>query len=403
MYCVVNTLPVSHIFTMSFIHTGTGNKSELDTSLPLWLAVNNPVYFDNENDEVLRKYNQLQAKWGAGKGFYAPYMPPVEFTPENPYCSLKVVCYSRISTFCTELGLVEVVIGRSLAEVRPYMQQILMTLTLLSYGIEVVVKDIYEESFIQKTHICLYVLRKTFSGRKERAKATEVAFYLHAPSNARTLENLCIQEVTPQLSLSEAQMKAYLDTPQRGINPALWELGIKNNPDPKTYIPVVKIGFLELEKKSIDLEKHSAELQAKMKDMMEEITQLQQKQDMMNSALRRAMLMQNNLTTRILRLMSAHELQEKKGTPFGMTEESLCLELENVHLQLNKYPVSYRRMLDEIMDKVPATRGEFFDIHHLDVKKEETIMERLVRLQIDMETMVCGLKKQMQVFSKAKE
>lgn len=45
-----------------------GALGQPDPSLALHLAICTPSYFNNENDEVLRKWNQLQAFWGAGKG-----------------------------------------------------------------------------------------------------------------------------------------------------------------------------------------------------------------------------------------------------------------------------------------------------------------------------------------------
>lgn len=55
------------------------------------------------------------------------------------------------------------------------------------------------------------------------------------------------------------------------------------------------------------------------------------------------------------------------------------------------------------MDEVPATLGESSGIHHLDVQKQKTIVERLARLQIDMEKLVCETEKLMYVFRKMKE
>lgn len=60
-----------------------------DPSLALHLAICTPSYFNNENDEVLRKWNQLQAFGGAGKGtampwsdFYFPLTVPCESDPK---------------------------------------------------------------------------------------------------------------------------------------------------------------------------------------------------------------------------------------------------------------------------------------------------------------------------------
>lgn len=44
-------------------------------------------------------------------------MPPVEFTPENPYCRFKVVCYARIPSYHNEDGIVQAVLAKPLSEI----------------------------------------------------------------------------------------------------------------------------------------------------------------------------------------------------------------------------------------------------------------------------------------------
>lgn len=54
-------------------------------------ALSAPTLLGDERDSILAKWNQLQAYWGTGKGYYSNNNPPVEFTQENPFCRFKVI------------------------------------------------------------------------------------------------------------------------------------------------------------------------------------------------------------------------------------------------------------------------------------------------------------------------
>lgn len=54
-------------------------------------ALSAPTLLGDERDTILAKWNQLQAYWGTGKGYYSNNNPPVDFTQENPFCRFKVV------------------------------------------------------------------------------------------------------------------------------------------------------------------------------------------------------------------------------------------------------------------------------------------------------------------------
>ena len=47
--------------------------------------------FNDERDDILKKWNMLQACWGTGKGYYNSGQPPVEYTPQNPF--YRLVCF----------------------------------------------------------------------------------------------------------------------------------------------------------------------------------------------------------------------------------------------------------------------------------------------------------------------
>lgn len=292
-----------------------------DPSLALHLAICTPSYFNNENDEVLRKWNQLQAFWGAGKGYYAPNMPPVEFTPENPYCRFKAVCYARIPDYRNEDGHVLINIGKPLSEVEQHKQQIVTTLTTLFNGAEVVVELVYAGQSINQTVVHMHVLQPLPNGGKQKAPSSDVYRHMAAPTSAETVKNLCILDVIPLVSLNDKQMKEYLDTPQRGIDPALWEQGKRENPNPKKFFPVVKVGFQELQMQFKEQEQHAEKLQTSMKEITDAITQLKHKQAMVKAAIQNAKWKQANLMRRVLKLVSAQEVERKRGVPLDQTEE----------------------------------------------------------------------------------
>ena len=52
-------------------------------------AVSLPQIFGDERDAVIAKWNQIQALWGTGKGYYYQNQF-VEFKPTNPFCRFKV-------------------------------------------------------------------------------------------------------------------------------------------------------------------------------------------------------------------------------------------------------------------------------------------------------------------------
>ena len=63
----------------------------------LGTAVTLPQIYGDERDAIIAKWNQLQAYWGTGKGYYSN-QGFVTFTPDNPYCRFKVfkfvICFN---------------------------------------------------------------------------------------------------------------------------------------------------------------------------------------------------------------------------------------------------------------------------------------------------------------------
>ena len=54
------------------------------------MAVSLTNIYGDERDTILAKWNQIQAFWGSGKGYFNQQGDAVNFTPDNPFCRFKV-------------------------------------------------------------------------------------------------------------------------------------------------------------------------------------------------------------------------------------------------------------------------------------------------------------------------
>lgn len=72
--------------------------------------------FGDERDEVLKKWNILQACWGIGKGYYNPSQPPIEYNHKNPFYRFKTVSYSVIPNRDNSEGMVQLFFNKKASE-----------------------------------------------------------------------------------------------------------------------------------------------------------------------------------------------------------------------------------------------------------------------------------------------
>uniref|UniRef100_H2ZJL9 Uncharacterized protein n=1 Tax=Ciona savignyi TaxID=51511 RepID=H2ZJL9_CIOSA len=60
----------------------------------------------------MTKWNQIQAFWGTGRGFYKKDGAHVDFTPQNHFCRFKAVGFSCLPSAKDEDGLISLVCGK---------------------------------------------------------------------------------------------------------------------------------------------------------------------------------------------------------------------------------------------------------------------------------------------------
>lgn len=93
--------------------------------------------FNDERDDILKKWNMLQACWGTGKGYYNSTQPPVDYTAHNPFYRLilfnqyskenslaffnfrfKAMGYNVIPEQDNSEGIVKLVFNKKIADLR---------------------------------------------------------------------------------------------------------------------------------------------------------------------------------------------------------------------------------------------------------------------------------------------
>ncbi|KAF7218203.1 nuclear pore complex protein Nup54-like, partial [Nothobranchius furzeri] len=174
-------------------------------------ALSAPTLLGDERDSILAKWNQLQAYWGTGKGYYSNNNPPVEFTQENSFCRFKAVGYSCIPVSKDEDGLVVLVLNKKEADVRAQQQQL-----------------------VESLHKVLGS-NQTLSVNVDGVKALP---------NDQT--EVIIKKNYTRSFFHRAQLKQLLQNAPAGVDPIIWEQAKVDNPDPERLIPVPMVGFKEL-------------------------------------------------------------------------------------------------------------------------------------------------------------
>ena len=103
------------------------------------LAANNPTdqlinaimrvsMFGDDRDNLLARWNLLQASWGIGKAYFANNQQPVNLNSDNPLCRFKAIGYSAIAKpggGNIDNELLCIIIKKKPTEVEPLKQQLI--------------------------------------------------------------------------------------------------------------------------------------------------------------------------------------------------------------------------------------------------------------------------------------
>lgn len=319
----------------------------------LAMAVSLPQIYGDERDAIIARWNQLQAYWGTGKGFFSQ-QGAVDFKPDNHFCRFKALGYHLIPMGENEQGQVALVLAKKEAEVTAAQQQVMDTLhrilgskPTLSVCVEGI-KPLPED----KTEVVIYVLERPASGPAKRVMANELFNFL-SQGTARTqvTSQLNVESMMPKVGWTPEQLKEYLEKPPAGVDPLLWQQAKLDNPDPEKYIPVPMIGFKELQKR-LRLQAEQTRLYQQRLDVIAgDLSNLQTQHSTMLSKLEDYKRKDLELGHRLLKVITKQEIYRKMGYAIQEEEETLKVQLEQLQVELN-HPTQFKGRLNELMSQM---------------------------------------------------
>ncbi|XP_036973815.1 nucleoporin p54 isoform X4 [Acanthopagrus latus] len=316
-------------------------------------ALSAPTLLGDERDSILAKWNQLQAYWGTGKGYYSNNNPPVDFTQENPFCRFKAVGYSCVPVSKDEDGLVVLLLNKKEADVRAQQQQLVeslhkilgsnQTLTVNVDGVKALPND--------QTEVIVYVVERSPNGTSKRIPATTLFGYLEQANVKMQLTQIGVIMSVTRTELSPAQLKQLLQNAPAGVDPIIWEQAKVDNPDPEKLIPVPMVGFKELLRRLQIQEQMTKQHQTRVDIISNDISELQKNQATTVAKIAQYKRKLMDLSHRVLQVLIKQEIQRKSGYAIQVDEEHLRVQLDTIQSELNA-PTQFKGRLNELMSQI---------------------------------------------------
>ncbi|KAA8584464.1 hypothetical protein FQN60_008249 [Etheostoma spectabile] len=276
-------------------------------------ALSAPTLLGDERDSILAKWNQLQAYWGTGKGYYSNNNQPVDFTQENPFCRFKAVGYSCVPVSKDEDGFVVLLLNKKEADVRAQQQQLVECLhkVLGSNQTLTVNVDCVKALPNDQTEVIIYVVERSLNGTSKRIPATTLF----------------------------------------RVDPIIWEQAKVDNPDPEKLIPVPMVGFKELLRRLQIQEQMTKQHQTRVDIISSDISELQKNQATTVAKIAQYKRKLMDLSHRVLQVLIKQEIQRKSGYAIQVDEEHLRVHLDTIQSELNA-PTQFKGRLNELMSQI---------------------------------------------------
>ncbi|XP_030624408.1 nucleoporin p54 [Chanos chanos] len=316
-------------------------------------ALSAPTLLNDERDAILAKWNQLQAFWGTGKGFFQNNVPPVEFTQENPFCRFKAVGYSCVPSTKDEDGLVVLALNKKESDVRSQQQQLVESLHKILGGHQTLTVNVEGVKALpdDQTEVIVYVVERSANGTSKRVPATTLFSYMEQANVKTQLQQLGVIMSVARTALSPAQLKQLLQNPPAGVDPIIWEQAKVDNPDPEKLIPVPMVGFKELLRRLKIQEQMTKQHQTRVDIISNDISELQKNQATTVAKIAQYKRKLMDLSHRVLQVLIKQEIQRKSGYAIQVDEEHLRVQLDTIQSELNA-PTQFKGRLNELMSQI---------------------------------------------------
>lgn len=334
--------------------TGTAPQTApVDNVTNLVTALNVPVIYGDERDAIIAEWNQLQALWGTGKGYFSPNAPPVEFTPENPFCCFKAVGYNCLPTAKPEECLVGIIINKKDEEIVTQQQLVSdalhkcfgskPTISIVINGVKALPDD--------RTEVIFHLVERLQTGLTRHVPPNEVCSYMEQPTVKQQLTSLGILNAVPKLPPTKEQLQHHLDNPPSGIEPIVWKQAKLDNPNPEKLIPVPLIGFQELSRRMKSQELETKQHQKRLDIIADDITELSRNHTTTVAKIAEHKRKLLELQHRVLKVLVHQEIIRKMGYAIQADEEQLRIKLEAIQAELSA-PTQFKGHLRELTSQI---------------------------------------------------
>ncbi|XP_018565499.1 nucleoporin p54 [Anoplophora glabripennis] len=314
--------------------------------------------FNDERDDILKKWNMLQACWGTGKGYYNSTQPAVEYSPQNPFYRFKAMGYNVIPEQDNSDGIVKLTFDKKISELRnqhDVLKNGIAGILGNKPNLTVEINQIKAVSDTQ-TEVKITVAEKGVTGSSRKIPASDLSAFLNQPTQKQQLANVGVSSITPFVTPSKAELEEYLKQPPPGIDLQMWQAAIQDNPNPKKYIPVPINGFSDLRSRMLHQEYQTGLHQAFLEKVNKEITELKTKHSSSIAQISELKQKYLELQHRILRVLVKQESTRKVGIAIQPEEELLRGRLEMMHAQLN-VPKQFKGQINELLSHVKMMEG----------------------------------------------
>ncbi|XP_039256690.1 nuclear pore complex protein Nup54-like [Styela clava] len=319
-------------------------------------ALSAPIVFGDERDAILAKWNQIQAFWGTGRGFYRKDGSHVTFTPENHFCRFKAVGYSCLPKTKDDEGLLAIVVNKKESEITSVGNDKISSVIhgILESKPNLSVKvDSVRSLPGDRTEITVYVEEQSAAtGTIKRVPASELhAFVSQRRIQQQLQQNMAAVSCMPRAAMRPEQIKQILENPPSGIDAVIWEQAKADNPDPTSLIPVPMIGFSELQNRLMHQEMMAKQHQSRLDILSNKLHDLQQMQVNAQSMIEQNKRQYLQLSHRVLKVIIAQEICRKAGFAIQPDEEQLRVQLESIYSELSA-PTQCRGRLNEMLSQM---------------------------------------------------
>ncbi|KAK9736627.1 Nup54 C-terminal interacting domain [Popillia japonica] len=309
--------------------------------------------YGDERDNIIKKWNMLQACWGIGKGYYSNNQPPVEYDHTNPFYRFKSVSYSVIPTSQNADGLVKLHFNKKESDLSHQREVLVNGISGILGNKPNLIVNIEHIKAISETdsEVMISVSEKGITGTSRKIYATDLSNFLNQPMQKQQLTNVGVSYIGAYMTPTKEQLDEYLRVPPPGIDLPMWQAAQMDNPNPAKYIPTPMFGFTDLKKRMVCQEYETGLHTAFLQKSSEDILELKKKHTASVAQLtdRKQKLLE--LQHRVLRILVKQEAARKVGMAFSPDEETLRARLESLQSQLG-VSTHFRGKLLELVSSV---------------------------------------------------